>query len=44
MFGIEHIADKGQFNMRSGFEEVGEVASGGYPSSRRDAEGVEHFL
>lgn len=44
MFGIEQLADKGQFDMRSGFEEVGEVAPGGYPSSRGDAEGVEHFL
>jgi hypothetical protein len=37
MFGIEQPAHKEQFGMRSGFEEVGEVTSGGYPSTRGDA-------
>jgi hypothetical protein len=44
MFGIDQLAYKGQFDMRSGFEEVGGDALKGYPSDQGNAERVEHFL
>ncbi len=44
MFGIEPQDYAEEFQVGSGFEEVGAIARQRYPSTRGNAKNVEHFL